>query len=68
MKILYERDFLKDVKSIKDKRVKQRLDNLIDNFKVATEIQQISSVKKMAGYRNAYRMRIGDYRLGFFME
>ncbi|MEP0956723.1 type II toxin-antitoxin system RelE/ParE family toxin [Microcoleus sp. FACHB-1515] len=31
----------------------------------ATSLQNISNVKKLKGSDNAYRLRVGDYRIGF---
>ncbi len=34
----------------------------------AKNLSEISSCKKLTGFRNAYRIRLGPYRIGFFFE
>lgn len=31
-------------------------------------LDEIPNIKKLKGHKSAYRIRIGDYRLGFFFE
>jgi mRNA interferase RelE/StbE len=31
-------------------------------------LEKIPNIKKLKGHRNAYRVRVGDYRLGLFFE
>jgi mRNA interferase RelE/StbE len=35
------------------------------NAEAAQSIQDIPNVKKLSGYKSYYRIKIGDYRLGF---
>jgi len=67
MKLEYERSFLKDLKSIKDTNLKQRIEEAIIELKAADKIESIASVIKMKGHESAYRQRIGDYRAGFYL-
>jgi len=41
---------------------------IIDKIKVAKNLSGISSCKKLVGLKNAYRIRSGSYRIGFFLE
>jgi len=68
MKIKYLRSAQKDVKKIKDKKVQKNIRNEIALMKKASNIQELVNVKKLAGHPNAFRMRIGNYRLGFYLE
>ncbi|MEI9958316.1 MAG: hypothetical protein WDM90_18890 [Ferruginibacter sp.] len=34
----------------------------------AGKLSEIKSCKKLTGFKNAYRIRIGNYRIGFFFE
>jgi mRNA interferase RelE/StbE len=68
MKIIYERSFLKDIQKISDKNLLDKIDIMIESVKKATEINEIKNIKKLKGHTTAYRMRLGDYRLGFFLE
>jgi len=68
MKLIYERHFLHDVKSIREITVKKNIHKTLDILRNSDDIMQLSQVKKIKGYKNAYRIRIGNYRLGFFVE
>ena len=64
MKIRIDRSFDKDVDRIKDAKVIKKLHALISKIAAADDIQDLP-VKKIEGYTSFYRIRLGDYRLGF---
>lgn len=66
MKIVYSRSALKDVKKIKEEKLKTVLLEVIISLKEANNLSEISNVKKLSGHPEAYRIRIGNYRLAFF--
>ncbi|WP_067030714.1 type II toxin-antitoxin system RelE family toxin [Allomuricauda sp. CP2A] len=68
MKIKYHKSLEKDLRKINDKKIKQRLKLVILEMKEANVLDEITSVKKLSGHPNAFRMRIGSYRLGFYYE
>ncbi|MCF6214216.1 MAG: type II toxin-antitoxin system RelE/ParE family toxin [Flavobacteriaceae bacterium] len=68
MKIVYTKSVTKDVKKIKDKKVISKITLVIKNIKDSSNLGQLQSVKKLSGHPLAYRIRIGDYRLGFYYE
>ena len=68
MKIRYSKQVVKDVKKIKDKKVIERITQVIHELKKAERIEEINQIKKLKGHPTAYRIRIGDYRLGLFIE
>jgi mRNA interferase RelE/StbE len=68
MKIIYAREALKDVKKIKSKKIKDKVKSVILDIKSAKNLRDIKSVKKLAGHPSAFRIRVGDYRLGFYFE
>jgi mRNA interferase RelE/StbE len=41
---------------------------LIHEIEAADSLSKISNLKKLSGHKSAYRIRIGDYRIGFFYE
>ena len=49
----------KDLRKINDKKVKQKLKLIILEMKEAKFLDELSSVKKLAGHPNAFRMRVG---------
>jgi len=68
MKIIYTRAVTKDVGKIKDKKLITKIMLVINNMKKATDLSELQSVKKLSGHPLAYRIRIGNYRLGFYFE
>lgn len=68
MKIKYHKSLEKDLRKINDKKIKQKLKLIILEMKEAKVLDELTSVKKLAGHPNAFRMRISSYRLGFYYE
>lgn len=48
--------------------IQQRLALLIEELETATTLSEIVNCKKLTGFKTAYRIRIGEYRVGFFFE
>ena len=68
MKVEFLSKFSKDIDQINQKSVKRNLIKLIELMESADNLQKIPNIKKLAGHHSAYRVRIGDYRVGFFFE
>ncbi len=70
MQIVFEKKIFKDFDKIDDFllwRV-QILIAQLENLKMLDDIKMRFDCKKMRGYDIYYRIRIGDYRLGFSIE
>ncbi len=65
MKVEFLKTFSKDLDGLQSKNIKNALIRLIELMEDADALQEIPNTKKLKGYRNAYRVRVGDYRLGF---
>jgi len=64
----YKKTFLKDLAKLPI-RIRKRIETLV--FEVIPESEnpfQDLDVKKMKSYQHYYRIRTGDYRIGFKME
>ena len=68
MKTEFLRKFGKDIDKIGDKRVLTSIAELIESIEQADSLLDIANVKKLKGHTNAYRVRLGDYRVGVFVE
>lgn len=68
MKVQFDESFLKSLKKLKDKKVREKLTELITNFEDIENLSEISGIKKMQGYETYYRVRVGDYRVGFELQ
>jgi mRNA-degrading endonuclease RelE of RelBE toxin-antitoxin system len=66
MKVEYSARFLKDIQSIKSKEQLLSIDRAINELKSAQNLRELPHVKKLGGTHNAFRLRVGDYRIGFF--
>jgi mRNA interferase RelE/StbE len=60
--------FNKDLQNIRSTKLLQEVENTIENVKKVASILEIINLKKLKGYKNNYRIRIGDYRIGLFIE
>lgn len=65
MKIEYDKSFEKSLDKIKDRNILLRIGNAILKAEKATLIENIPNSKKLTGYSKYYRIKIGDYRLGY---
>lgn len=68
MKVQVDVSFEKDTEKIKLKKVLLNLADALENVKNASKISEIKNYKKLKGSVNAYRIRIGDYRAGFYLK
>jgi mRNA interferase RelE/StbE len=68
MNIGVSRLFEKDVLLIKDQKLAIRLHTLIEKLEKIKSLAEIPGVKKMEGFTNYYRIRIGNFRLGLKLE
>ena len=66
MKITYNRKFQQDLEKLRDQKVKRALKERILQLQQAQSLLKVTGVKKIAGHPEAFRIRIGGYRLGFF--
>ena len=69
MKLLYAKTFKRDIERIRHNTlVKERLLELIEQIKRIDSLEELRNIRKIKGYEGYYRIRIGDYRLGFKFE
>jgi mRNA interferase RelE/StbE len=68
MKVLYEKAFWRDIKKLRDQNVLDNLALVIEKIKKATDLSVLGDIKKLKGHPSAFRMKVDDYRLGFFLE
>lgn len=64
MKIDYSKEFERSLKKLSGKML-DSVRRVIREVKEAEDIKDITDCKKLIGYRNVYRIRIGDYRALF---
>ncbi len=70
MKIEFKKSFKEDLKKIKDKKTLQKVKKLINAIEKAKSLRNIQNmdIKKIKGYEDYYRIRLGNYRVGIKLE
>ena len=66
MKILVDKSFERDVKRL-SVQVQQQVKEITQKLSAASSLSETNS-SKMEGAKNAYRIRFGNYRVGFYVE
>ena len=68
MEIRRERRFTLDLRRVRSDQMQRRVRRKLAEMEAAPSLAHVSSVEKMAGSENHYRIRIGNYRLGLEMD
>ena len=65
MIVEFDKSFDKSLDKIKDVSLSPKIEKIIFNIENAKGISEIKNVRKLVGFKSYYRIRVGDYRLGF---
>jgi mRNA interferase RelE/StbE len=65
MNVEFDSSFLKSLSKIKDQTILQRIKKAIIELEESTDLKKVRNLRKLTGYKNYFRIRIGDFRLGF---
>lgn len=68
MEVKFSKLFEKDLKAIDERRIVLKVEEIIISLNNATSLSGIENIKKIKGHKDCYRIRIGNYRLGIFLE
>ncbi len=68
MNVRFRGSFLKDIKVLTDRQLKDRIKATIAEVEGARALQDIRNLKKLRGSRSYYRIRVGEYRIGLVYE
>ncbi|MBW7867300.1 MAG: type II toxin-antitoxin system RelE/ParE family toxin [Brumimicrobium sp.] len=68
MKVIIDQSFERDTRKLKDKKIKIKIADTIEEVISVKKLSDIPNCKKMKGSSNAYRIRMGEYRIGFFLQ
>jgi mRNA interferase RelE/StbE len=60
--------FSKDIDRINQPHVKDGVVRMIKRVEAAKSFSEIPHTKKLSGHKSAYRIRVGDYRIGIFLN
>ena len=64
MKVEFDKSFEKSLDRIRNKALYPRIERIIKEFESADSIINVPNIKKLSGFSNYYRIRLGDYRIG----
>ncbi len=68
MNIEFTKKFEKQIDKLNDNKVIKEISKCVKDVINANNIDEIKNIKKLKGEYNAYRIRIGNYRIGVFGE
>jgi mRNA interferase RelE/StbE len=68
MNLVFKESFEKDIENINQNSVLSAIERTINHCEAAEKPADIPNLKKMRGHTNAFRIRIGNYRIGVFMK
>lgn len=68
MKVEFRKSFQRDLKKIKDSALLKKIKLAIEEIEQAENIQQINNLKFLKTEPNYYRIRVGDYRIGIYID
>lgn len=68
MQIEITRKFRKQVEDCKDQRIRSKILSIIEAVISSDNMNEFHNLKKLTGYKNSYRIRLGTYRIGLIIE
>ena len=68
MQVEITKKFSKQVGNCRDNKLRAGIKEIIEKISEAVSISEIKNIKKLKGYKNIYRIRIGDYRIGILIK
>lgn len=64
MNIEVKKTFIKDFQKL-PKSAQSQIADFLQEFEQAPSIRELSNIKKLVGFKEFYRTRIGEYRIGW---
>ena len=68
MNTVFKKTFLKEIEKITDSKIKESIVNVIGNVENSNSIIDIRQLKKLSGFSKYYRIRLGNFRIGIYIE
>lgn len=68
MRTSFRKSFDRDLKKVKDRELLGRVAEVIERVEAAETASDVGDLKKLSGSDDAYRIRIGEYRIGVVVE
>jgi mRNA interferase RelE/StbE len=68
VKTAFRESFARDLKSVRDKKLLQRIKGCIEAVEKADSLSDLPNLKKLKGVKSHFRLKLGDYRIGLALE
>lgn len=68
MQVVFRKTFKQDLQNFKAGKILERIQQVIEEVESAGSLLEIRNIKALQGYEGFYRIRVGDYRVGLFVE
>ncbi len=68
MKIEFRKSFEKDLRKLREQPLLAKIKAAIEAVEQAETLELVLNLKKLKGEDNYFRIRIGDYRIGLFLD
>ena len=68
MQVEFRKTFKQDLKNLKDSKVLKRIQKVVEEVELANALSEVRNVKLLQGHESFYRIRVGDYRIGLFVD
>ena len=68
MKTAFRESFTRDLKAVRDKKLLQRVREVIEAVEKADSLGDLPNLKKLKGAKSYFRLKLGDYRIGLALE
>jgi mRNA interferase RelE/StbE len=65
VKVEFRKSFEKDLGKIRDRDLLSRIKDVIEEVENVETLLEVNNIKKLKADGNYYRLRVGNYRIGF---
>lgn len=68
MNVEFRKTFEKDLRKIRDQALLGSIKSIIETTEAAETLDEVANIKKLKGDDGYFRIRLGDYRIGLFLQ
>jgi len=68
LNVVFRASFARDLKRVRNKRLRANVKQIIELVEQVHSLRDIGNLKKLKGGTGYYRVQIGDYRIGLYVE
>ncbi len=68
MNTRFRESFARDLSALTDAGLRRRIKRVIEQVEAAESFRQIANLKRLEARGKYYRIRVGNYRVGFVFE